>query len=41
MHEGKLYDIKLKKIIELKQGRGIIKEYIFKFFINNLNNSIV
>jgi len=27
MHEGKLYDIKLKKIIELKQGKGIIKEY--------------
>ena len=41
MHEGKLYDIKLKKIIEIKQGRGIIKEYIFNFFINNLNNSIV
>ena len=28
MNEGKLYDIKLKKIIELKQGKGRIKEYI-------------
>ena len=27
MYEGNIYDIKLKKIIELKQGNGIIKEY--------------
>ena len=27
MYEGKIYDNKLKKIIELKQGKGVIKEY--------------
>ena len=27
MYEGKMFDIKLKKIIELNKGKGIIKEY--------------
>ena len=27
MYEGKIYDNKLKKIMELKHGKGVIKEY--------------
>ena len=37
MYEGKMFDIKLKKIIEIKKGRGIIKEKKEKEYGENVS----